>query len=136
MAAKPIIDMLIEVRSIEAVSQFDEQMKANGYTPKGENGIAGRRYFQKGGNKRTHHVHMYEQGNPAIERHLLFRDYLRAHPNIEKEYAVLKKRLAANILTASISTYKGKMSGSRLQKKMRSGGKRQKQCEWQCCMLQ
>lgn len=95
MAAKPIIDMLIEVRSIEAVSQFDEQMKANGYTPKGENGIAGRRYFQKGGNKRTHHVHMYEQGNPAIERHLLFRDYLRAHPNIAKEYAVLKKRLAA-----------------------------------------
>ncbi|CAM4295507.1 GNAT family N-acetyltransferase [Bacillus subtilis] len=95
MAAKPIIDMLIEVRSIEAVSQFDEQMKANGYIPKGENGIAGRRYFQKGGNKRTHHVHMYEQGNPAIDRHLLFRDYLRAHPNIAKEYAVLKKRLAA-----------------------------------------
>ncbi|BEV37135.1 bifunctional GNAT family N-acetyltransferase/GrpB family protein [Bacillus stercoris] len=95
MAAKPIIDMLIEVRSIEAVSQFDEQMKAIGYMPKGENGIAGRRYFQKGGNKRTHHVHLYEQGNPAIERHLLFRDYLRAHPSIAKEYAVLKKRLAA-----------------------------------------
>ena len=95
MAAKPIIDMLIEVRSIEAVSQFDEQMKANGYMPKGENGIAGRRYFQKGGNKRTHHVHLYEQGNPAIERHLLFRDYLRAHPSMAKEYAVLKKRLAA-----------------------------------------
>ncbi len=67
MAAKPIIDMLIEVRSIEAVSQFDEQMKANGYTPKGENGIAGRRYFQKGGNKRTHHVHMYEQGNLLLK---------------------------------------------------------------------
>ncbi|MFB0635020.1 GNAT family N-acetyltransferase [Bacillus rugosus] len=95
MAAKPIIDMLIEVRSIEAVSQYDIQMKAIGYTPKGENGIAGRRYFQKGGNKRTHHVHVYEKGNPAIERHLLFRDYLRAHPKIAEEYAVLKKRLAA-----------------------------------------
>ncbi|MCY7765406.1 bifunctional GNAT family N-acetyltransferase/GrpB family protein [Bacillus inaquosorum] len=95
MAAKPIIDMLIEVRSIEAVSQYDTQMKSIGYTPKGENGIAGRRYFQKGGNKRTHHVHMYEKGNPAIKRHLLFRDYLRAHPEVAKEYAVLKKRLAA-----------------------------------------
>jgi GrpB-like predicted nucleotidyltransferase (UPF0157 family) len=95
MAAKPIIDILIEVRSIEAVSQYDTQMKAIGYTPRGENGIAGRRYFQKGGNKRTHHVHMYEKGNPAIERHLLFRDYLRAHPEIAEEYAVLKKQLAA-----------------------------------------
>ncbi|MFP7230648.1 GNAT family N-acetyltransferase [Bacillus subtilis] len=95
MAAKPIIDMLVEVRSIEAVSQYDTKMKSIGYTPKGENGIAGRRYFQKGGNKRTHHVHMYEKGNRAIERHLLFRDYLRAHPAIAKEYAVLKKRLAA-----------------------------------------
>ncbi len=36
MAAKPIIDMLIEVRSIEAVSQYDTQMKSIGYTPKGE----------------------------------------------------------------------------------------------------
>ncbi|MCY9375388.1 GNAT family N-acetyltransferase [Bacillus sp. T17B1] len=95
MAAKPIIDILIEVRSIEAVSQYDLQMKAIGYTPKGENGIPGRRYFQKGGNKRTHHVHMYEKGNPAIERHLLFRDYLRAHPQKAEEYAVLKKQLAA-----------------------------------------
>ncbi|MCO4850268.1 GNAT family N-acetyltransferase [Bacillus vallismortis] len=96
MAAKPIIDILIEVRNIEAVSRYDTQMKAIGYTPKGENGIAGRRYFQKGGNKRTHHVHMYEKGNPAVEKHLLFRDYLRAHPKIAAEYAVLKKRLAAH----------------------------------------
>ncbi|MER0467462.1 bifunctional GNAT family N-acetyltransferase/GrpB family protein [Bacillus cabrialesii subsp. cabrialesii] len=94
MAAKPIIDILIEARSIEAVNRYDSKMKAIGYTPKGENGIAGRRYFQKGGNKRTHHVHMYEKGNPAIERHLLFRDYLRAHPKIAEEYAILKKRLA------------------------------------------
>ncbi|MDM5302362.1 bifunctional GNAT family N-acetyltransferase/GrpB family protein [Bacillus subtilis] len=95
MAAKPIIDILIEVRRIEAVSQYDTQMKAIGYTPKGENGAAGRRYFQKGGNKRTHHLHMYEKGNPAIERHLLLRDYLRAHPAIATEYVNLKKRLAA-----------------------------------------
>ncbi|QIW80540.1 bifunctional GNAT family N-acetyltransferase/GrpB family protein [Bacillus tequilensis] len=95
MAAKPIIDILVEVRSIEAVNRYDAEMKAIGYTPKGENGIAGRRYFQKGGNKRTHHVHMYEKGDPAIERHLLFRDYLRAHPKTAEEYAILKKRLAA-----------------------------------------
>src|SRR5690606_26743872 len=80
LAAKSIIDMLAVVRNIEAVEGFNAELRTIGYTGKGENGIAGRRYFQKGGDERTHHLHIYQSGSPEIERHLVFRDYLRAHP--------------------------------------------------------
>lgn len=46
--AKPIIDILIEVTSIDELDELTKEMKELGYEAKGENGIKGRRYFQKG----------------------------------------------------------------------------------------
>ena len=94
LSAKPIIDIMPVVRDIKRVDAYDEQMIQLGYTPKGENGLPGRRYFQKGGDNRTHHVHIYEQGNPEIERYLIFRDYLRKHSVEAKKYGELKRALA------------------------------------------
>lgn len=94
LSAKPIIDMMPVVKDITQVDQYDEKMAAIGYEAKGENGILGRRYFQKGGDERTHHVHMYEIGSPEIDRHLAFRDFLRAHPGKAKAYGDLKEKLA------------------------------------------
>ena len=59
-----------------------------GYHPKGELGVSGRRYFEKGGDQRTHHVHVFQEGSPDIERHLAFRAYLCAHPADAKRYSV------------------------------------------------
>lgn len=95
LSAKPVIDLLPVVRSIENVDAFNGKMADAGYMAKGENGLPGRRYFQKGGNERTHHVHIYEEGSPEINRHLAFRDYLRTHPEKAKEYGTLKEELAA-----------------------------------------
>lgn len=53
-----------------------------------------RRYFQKGGDRRTHHVHVYESGNSEIERHLKFRDWMRTHVEDRQSYANLKQDLA------------------------------------------
>ncbi|QUG42296.1 GrpB family protein [Psychrobacillus sp. INOP01] len=94
LSAKPIIDMMPVVRDITKIDAYNEAMIAIGYEPKGENGLSGRRYFQKGGDNRTHHVHIYELGNREIERHLAFRDFLRVHPVIAKKYGDLKKALA------------------------------------------
>ncbi|MDW0115301.1 GrpB family protein [Sporosarcina saromensis] len=94
LAAKPIIDIMPVVKDISLIDKYTDEMDRIGYEAKGENGIPGRRYFQKGGNERTHHVHIYEQGSRDIERHLAFRDYLRVHPNISKQYGDLKERLA------------------------------------------
>lgn len=96
LAAKPILDLLPVVRRIEALDDPEVvgRMQALGYEAKGEFGLPGRRYFRKGRETRTHHVHAYEEGHPGIARHLAFRDYLRAHPEVAREYAELKLELA------------------------------------------
>ena len=43
---------------------------------------------------RTHHLHMVEYGGDFWERHVLFRDYLRAHPEVARQYEELKRDLA------------------------------------------
>lgn len=93
LSSKPIIDMMPIVRDIRKIDAYNSAMIAIGYEPKGENGLPGRRYFQKGGDNRTHHVHMYELGNPEIERHLVFRDFLRVHSIIARKYGDLKEAL-------------------------------------------
>ena len=94
LKAKPIIDIMPVVRDINRIDEFNTAMVTIGYEPMGENGISERRYFQKGGDNRTHHVHVYELGNPEIERHLAFRDYLRAYPDVAKKYGDLKEELS------------------------------------------
>ncbi|RJO60590.1 MAG: GrpB family protein [Dehalococcoidia bacterium] len=95
LQAKPIIDMLAEVCNIEALDGLNERMTSVGYTPMGEYGIAGRRYFFKGSlDSHTYHLHAFAEGHPEVARHLLFRDYLRSHPQEARRYASLKESLA------------------------------------------
>jgi len=35
--------------------------------------------LEKGMNIRTHNVHVYEEGNPEINRYLKFRNWMRSH---------------------------------------------------------
>ncbi|MEK4950174.1 GrpB family protein [Bacillus sp. FSL W8-1127] len=48
LKAKPIIDIMPIVREINRIDEFNTKMISIGYEPKGENGITGRRFFQKG----------------------------------------------------------------------------------------
>ncbi|ASN05408.1 GrpB family protein [Virgibacillus necropolis] len=94
LKAKPVIDIMPVVKEINVVDKYINSMENIGYEPKGENGIPERRYFQKGGDNRTHHVHIYQLGNYEIKRHLAFRDYLRTHPESKKRHGELKQKLA------------------------------------------
>ena len=94
MSAKPIIDIMPVVRDISKVETFNGAMIERGYTPMGEYGIAGRRYFIKNPGFRTHHVHSYQPDNPEVKWHLDFRDYLDAHSDEARQYAELKIALA------------------------------------------
>ncbi|PMC34424.1 hypothetical protein CJ195_23540 [Bacillus sp. UMB0899] len=94
LKAKPIIDIMPVVKDINNVDKYTIEMQEIGYDPKGENGIPGRRYFQKGGDNRSHHVHIYQVGSYEIKRHLAFRDYLKSCPDEVKNYGELKERLA------------------------------------------
>jgi GrpB-like predicted nucleotidyltransferase (UPF0157 family) len=106
--AKPVIDILVEVHDISKVDFYNAEMESLGYLVLGENGIKGRRYFSKGGDNRTHHVHMFEKGNPEITRHLAFRDYMITHPDEAQKYSELKQKLAEQFPTDIESYIAGK----------------------------
>ncbi|REB07320.1 GrpB family protein [Sporosarcina sp. BI001-red] len=94
MKAKPVIDMMCLVKDIEKIDLFNTQLQLLGYDVAGEWGIPGRRLFRKGGDDRTHHIHVYPYNHSQIRRHLVFRDYLRTHPDEVKRYTCFKERLA------------------------------------------
>ena len=68
------------------------QFEASGYEYLGEFGIPGRRYLRKGGDERTHQIHIFEAENEReIRRHLAVRNYLRTHPDDAEDYGRLKR---------------------------------------------
>lgn len=95
LAAKPVIDIMAAVRSLEKVDHDAEAFSKIGYEYLGEFGIAGRRYLRKGGDERTHQIHIFQMNDwDNIGRHLAFRNYLRTHEKERTEYAKLKTELA------------------------------------------
>lgn len=84
------------VSAIELVDTRNAEMGKLGYEVMGEYGIPTRRFFRKLNSVevRTHHVHVFAQGNPHVHRHLAFRDFLNAHPQWATEYSELKRALA------------------------------------------
>jgi len=92
------IDLMPLVQDLAALDARESAVRALGYDWYGEFGLAGRRYCKKDDpvmKKRQFNVHFYQFDNPGVQRHLVFRDYLRAHPAIAKEYEAEKVRAAA-----------------------------------------
>ena len=81
LAAKPILDVLPVAAGTAEALEAVSRMTALGYRYRGENGIAGRFYFDRVVDGRTvMHVHMFPAGHPEVRRHLVFRDHLRDEP--------------------------------------------------------
>lgn len=99
LPSKPIIDLLVGVPSLEEASErCIEPVKALGYIylPEYASWLPRELFFRKGPpGPWTHHVHMMEPSHPRWEARLVFRDYLRAHPEAAKAYADIKRGLAS-----------------------------------------
>jgi len=100
ISAKPIIDIFLAVRSIEAArATLVGPIEAIGYVCWAENPDKERMFFVKGmppyGERRTHHIHIMEPSNAAWQCVLAFRDHLRAHPDEAERYQQLKRDLAS-----------------------------------------
>ncbi|MFH2092293.1 MAG: GrpB family protein [Pseudomonadota bacterium] len=101
LAAKPIIDMLVEVTDLtETRRRIAPILEAQGYDyfwrPLfGDDTPPFYAWFIKrdSAGNRTHHIHMVENDFEHWDR-LLFRDYLRDHPDMAKEYGRLKIKLS------------------------------------------
>lgn len=96
--AKPIVDLLPVVRSVSKLDEQQAVLKQLGYQYWGEYGIAGRRYCtldEAATGARKFQLNCFEVDSPQIERHLAFRDYLRANPAKAQEYDAEKHRCRA-----------------------------------------
>jgi GrpB-like predicted nucleotidyltransferase (UPF0157 family) len=101
LSAKPIVDILVEVTSLDETRQrIVPILETQGYDyfwrPSwGDDTPPFYAWFIKRNKKgnRTHHIHMVESHFEHWDR-LLFRDYLIEHPDIAREYGKLKMRLA------------------------------------------
>ena len=98
LAAKPVIDLLGTTGQLSQIEAARPALAALGYRWRGENGITGRRYFTRDdpdtGTRRVH-LHVHASDDPAVARHLAFRDRLRAEPGLAEAYLAEKRRCAA-----------------------------------------
>ncbi len=100
LGAKPVIDIMVGLRTLAHHEPCVPPLQALGYEYKGEYGIPCRLYFRRFTEGRlSHQIHMVERGSDLWQRHLLFRDYLRGHPDEAEAYHELKVRLATEFRT-------------------------------------
>lgn len=93
LAAKPIIDVAIEIPRFQVGLQCVAGLECLGYAYKGTNVLPERYYFNKG-RPRTHQIHMFEVGNQYLQKQLAFRDCLRESEPVRLQYEQLKRALA------------------------------------------
>lgn len=83
------------VQQLDEADTFIEPLKSIGYEFVPHKEFPERRFFRKGQWRAgTHHLHIYRFGSEQWKNQLSFRDYLRSHPDVRKQYQELKLSLA------------------------------------------
>jgi GrpB-like predicted nucleotidyltransferase (UPF0157 family) len=94
LEAKPVIDILVGVKSLEESRACFERLGRLGYLYAPYRSEEMHWFCKPNPNRRTHHLHLVPAGSPRFRDELAFRDYLRAHKDVAEEYEALKRRLA------------------------------------------
>ncbi|HEX4961100.1 MAG TPA: GrpB family protein [Thermoanaerobaculia bacterium] len=95
LAAKPIIDIQISVDTLLPIDTYRIPLQRLGYAHVPHADDAFCPFFHRPAAwPHTHHVHVVAFGGEEEARTLVFRDYLRVHPGLAREYGVLKAELA------------------------------------------
>lgn len=98
MIAKPIIDILAGVDSMETARAMSAKLCSSGYSTSAEfnESLSDRQWFMRWADgRRTHHLHVVVHGGTAWVERLRFRDLLRSSETLAAEYANLKTQMAA-----------------------------------------
>ena len=92
LRAKPIIDVLAAVESFAPIEDYERLLEPLGYHHHSHAEEDERIFFWKG-TPRTHHLHIVEYATWEHQRHIIFRDYLRRHPEMAQWYEQVKREL-------------------------------------------
>ena len=97
LVAKPVIDLLAAVESLDDVDVLIDWLCENGYATSREFNatLADRKWLMRWRDgRRTHHLHIVVRGGAPWHDRLAFRDALRRDPALADRYATLKTELA------------------------------------------
>jgi GrpB-like predicted nucleotidyltransferase (UPF0157 family) len=97
LVAKPVIDLLAGVASMEVARALGEPLGRLGYTTslRFNASLPDRQWFMRWANgRRTHHLHVVVHADVAWRERIAFRDALRADPELARRYEALKRALA------------------------------------------
>jgi GrpB-like predicted nucleotidyltransferase (UPF0157 family) len=94
LAAKPIVDIQVSVAEFEPFEPLCAAMEAAGYVWRDSNPELTKRYFRERPGEKRCHVHVRRAGSWHEQWALLFRDYVRRHPDVAAAYEAEKRVLA------------------------------------------
>lgn len=108
LAAKPIIDMMVGIPTIEGAGPSVASLEGIGFEHRGET-VPGTLYIRKA-TPRRYNLHLTKHNGAFWADHLLFRDHLRAHSEARERYERLKRGLMSR-LAADPPAYNEEKSG-------------------------
>ena len=94
LAAKPILDVDVLLKSSADLTLAISKLAAMGYQHQGDLGVPGRDAFKAPYHDVPQHLYVCSAGSQEFSRHIKFRDHLRTHPEDSAAYATLKRKLA------------------------------------------
>jgi GrpB-like predicted nucleotidyltransferase (UPF0157 family) len=107
--AKPTLDMIAGLKELRSADCYAAQLGDLGYEFRPHHPVPGRLHFAKiQSGLRTHNLSLTVYGSDFWEAHLLFRDYLRNHPEVTRAYQELKYRLATQYSEDTVQYTAGK----------------------------
>lgn len=99
LSAKPIIDIVASVDSMEIADKLIPDLCNNGYVTSSEFNatLINQRWLMRHFNgSRTHHLHLVLTDSAELKDKIRFREILRNKPAIAKDYVQLKERLSVS----------------------------------------
>ncbi len=108
LSAKPIIDITVLIEKREDGDSFIKPLEEFEYSYDKLNSSGERHLFRKGNPTEFHLSIAYQDKGSFWERQILFRDYLKNHPDSRDEYQKIKENLLKNDPTGKDSYLSGK----------------------------
>lgn len=96
--AKPIVDVLLGVPDLSEALELVPMLESLGFEHRERDDIPDRHYFPRsGGGVRMHHLSVAEPSSRHYRNSIVFRNALRANPELASRYSDLKHRLAEEV---------------------------------------
>lgn len=93
LSAKPIIDIDAVIEDYTVFPEVIQRLDSIGYTHEGDLGIKNREAFKYNDKPhlQQHHLYVCPKYSRELQRHIIFRDYLRSHPEAVEKYSKVKE---------------------------------------------